>query len=117
MIKNKEKKQDAFSILPELDITLVELQRHVAEAPPEKNSALRYASLAVMVLCIGIGSYLIFGNSTIPEEKIDKNFTVQEVHPLMLPFIETKPNATGKPVYEVLFSDKGTAFFKNIDSL
>ena len=116
MIKNKEKKQDAFSILPELDITLDQLQQHVAQEQPKKNSVLRYSSLGIMLLCI-IGSYLIFGNSTTPEEKIAKNFTVQEVHPLMLPFIETKPNATGKPVYEVLFSDKGTAFFKNIDSL
>jgi hypothetical protein len=110
MIKEKEYK---FSILPELDITIDELQRHVAEAPPAKSPVLRYSTLAVMVLAVGIGSYFIFGDRTTPTK--ERIVSAKEEHPLMLPFIKKSGDAMGKPVYGVLFSDKGTAYFKNLN--
>jgi hypothetical protein len=110
-------KENLFSALPELRLSIAELQQHVADAPLPKRSAMRYSSLVVMAMVIGIGSYFIFGNSETSKKENTKMLTVQEVHPLMLPFIEKKERTSKRAVYGVLLSNKGTAYFKNIDSL
>jgi len=112
--KNIREKHDLFSALPELDITIAELQKHVADSPAPKSSVLRYSSLAVAMLAIGVG-YFIFGNRVTVKKETTSIVSAHEEHPLMLPFIEKKGNAMGKPVYGVLFSDRGTAYFKNVN--